>query len=193
MKKVKDNGQLPSQIANRKFTRSYAVPDAFFLGAKVMRRFSGKWFTGTVDELERDEGTKLWHVSYPDFDGEDLTRQELAVALAYHPLLNTEGDLDIPVVGTYVWFSQQSRPRLGQVTSIDPAVARPVVVQLYEPQRGSGPIYKARFRPARHEDTSKPVVSRITLHQIILSFPKLSSRGHLTPADRKKLQRSLAE
>ena len=48
-----------TQIVNRKMTRSFSVSDSFFLGAKVMKKFRGKWFQGTVDELENDEATKL--------------------------------------------------------------------------------------------------------------------------------------
>ena len=58
VKQVHEDGH-PSQIVNRKMTRSYRVPDSFFLGAKVMKKFRGKWFIGTVDELEVDEKTKL--------------------------------------------------------------------------------------------------------------------------------------
>ena len=35
----------------------------------------------SISELENDEGTKLWHVTYGDFDGEDLTREELVKVL----------------------------------------------------------------------------------------------------------------
>ena len=190
MKQVKTSGH-PSQIVNRKMTRSYRVPDSFFLGAKVMKKFRGKWFLGTVDELEADEGTKLWHVTYQDFDGEDLTKKEMAEVLAYHPLLNTTGDLSAPEVGTFAWFSQDNLPRLGQVTSIDPSVSRPVVVQIYEPRKDSVPIYSAKFRAAVVPGTAEPKLARITLHQILLKFENLSAKGFLAAADRKKLRRTL--
>ena len=189
---VKRQGYL-TQIVNLKLTRSYAVPDSFFLGAKVMKRFSGKWYLGTVDELERDENTKLWHVTYDDFDGEDLTREELAACLVFHPLLNTEGDMAIPKVGSLVWFSQQGQPRLGEVLNLDPAVSRPLVVHLYEPRKGSTPLHRAQFRPILDKDTAEPMVTRITLHQVIYNFEHLSATGFLLAKDRNKLHRSLSK
>ena len=145
----------------------------------------------TVDELEVDEKTKLWHVTYQDFDGEDMTKEELTQVLAYHPLLNTVGDLSAPEVGSFVWFSQDNLPRLGQVTSIDPTVSRPVVVQVYEPRKESGPVYSAKFRAACVPGTSDPKLARITLHQILLNFVSLSAKGFLMAADRQKLRRKL--
>ena len=192
MKEVKQSGFPSPEIVNRKMTRSFAVPDSFFLGVKVARKFNNKWFLGTVDELEVDEGTKLWHVAYEDFDGEDLSRGELAAAVLYHPLLNTEGDLEVPEVGTFVWFSQKNLPRLGQVTSIDPTVSRPVSVQLYEPRKEDAAIHLARFRPARDDESTGPVLAKITLHQILLRFKALTTRGFLCSKDREKLRRALS-
>ena len=89
-------------------------------------------------------------------DSEDLTRAELAILLVYHPLLNTEGDLDVPEIGSFVWFSQNSKPRLGKVMSLDPSVSRPVVLQVYEPRKSAAPLPRARFRPAMHADSAEP-------------------------------------
>ena len=158
----------------------------------MARKFDGKWFLGIVDELEVDEGTKLWHVSYEDFDGEDLSREELATSLLYHPLLNTEGDLAVPEVGTFVWFSQRNLPRLGQITAIDPTVSRPVSVQLYEPRSSDTAVHLARFRPARTEDTAEPAMAKITLHQILLRFNSLTTRGFLGTKERERLRKAMS-
>ena len=157
-----------------------------------MKKFGNQWFLGTVDELQDDEGTQLWHVTYQDFDGEDLTRAELTAVLAYHPLLNTEGDLEPPELGSFVWFSQSGHPRLGMVTTIDPTVSRPVIVQLHEPKKGSSPLYAARFRAATQEGNDEPQLARITLHQIMLKVKTLSARGYLTAADRNRLRQRLS-
>ena len=59
--------QLPSKVINRKMMSSYPVPSAFFLGARVLKEFGGKWYQGIVDDVSQDDRTTLWHVSYSDF------------------------------------------------------------------------------------------------------------------------------
>ena len=146
---------------------------------------------GTVDELEVDEGTKLWHVTYEDFDGEDLNRRELAAALLFHPLLNTEGDLQVPALDSLVWFSQDSQPRLGKVMEIDPTVSRPLTLHIYEPMKHSGGLHLARFRPCLEKDSQGPLVARITLHQVMLQLAGLTKTGCMQAADRLRLQKVL--
>ena len=156
-----------------------------------MRKFSGKWYTGTVDELEVDESTKLWHITYEDFDGEDLTRQELAAALLYHPLLNTMGDLQVSSVDSFVWYSQEGRPRLGKVLEIDSTVSRPLTIHVFEPMRNNGGLHLAKFRPCMDKDSQGPVVARITLHQVLIQLSGLTKLGYLPQADRLRLQKQL--
>ena len=83
------------------------MPDSFFLLTKVFKRFSGKWYVGTVTDMDIDEVEVLWRVVYEDFDSDQVTRKELASILIYHPLLNTSKDIKTPDVGSYVWFSQR--------------------------------------------------------------------------------------
>ena len=90
---TRKTGKLPSKVINRKMLSSFPMPLSFFLGAKVMRKFGKKWFTGTIDDVSQDEGTVLWHVSYPDFDGEEFDRQQLGSHIICHPLLNAATDL----------------------------------------------------------------------------------------------------
>lgn len=182
---------LPSEIVNLKMTRSFGVPHSFFLGAKVMRRFSGKWYVGTVTAVDADEGEVLWQVVYEDFDADQLTRRELAACLVYHPLLNTAGDLRTPAVGSMVWFSQDQMPVLGKVLTVDPTTPRPVVVQVYEPQTNVQRIQMARFRPAADSETGEPSLARLTLHQILINFQQLTSKGYLQQDDRRRLVRCL--
>ena len=91
-KAVKD-GSLPSRVINKKMMRSFRVPPSFFLGAKVLKPFGDKWYHGTVDQVHQDESVLCWHVTYSDFDGEDLEAAQLAKILIYHPLVDSTGDL----------------------------------------------------------------------------------------------------
>ena len=106
-KQLHSTKKLPGKVVNRKMTRSFPVPDSFFLGAKVLKKFSGKWYAGTVTDMEADEDEVLWRVVYEDFDSDQVTRKELASILVYHPLLSTSFDIKTPDVGSCVWFSQR--------------------------------------------------------------------------------------
>ena len=64
-------------IVNRKMTSLYPVPSSFFVRAKVKKKFGGRWCSGTVDWVDTDEGETLWHVTYDEFDEEQMTRAEL--------------------------------------------------------------------------------------------------------------------
>ena len=76
-------------------TSLYPVPISFFVGAKVQKKFGGKWCTDTVDWVDTDEGETLWHVTYDDFDEEQMTRTERSQAIVYHPLLDIASDLKV--------------------------------------------------------------------------------------------------
>ena len=51
--------KLQSTVVNIKMTRSFGVPDSFFIGARVAKRFSGKWYLGKVTGVEADESETL--------------------------------------------------------------------------------------------------------------------------------------
>ena len=107
------------------------------MGAKARRQFRQGIYTGTVTHILDDEGECLWHVVYKDFDSEDLNFNELVDAVYYHPLLDTTHDLVLPEIGAFVWYSEKQRPRLGQVTGLDPTLPRPVTVRIFEPRGGA--------------------------------------------------------
>ena len=115
--------------------KPFPVPDSFFLGAKVCRRFHDKWVVGTVTEVDDDDGERIWHVVYSDFDEEDLNRGELAKVLFYHPGMGVAEEVTIPAVGTWVWFAWDQQPCLGRVEAVDPSVPRPLQVRCYVPYR----------------------------------------------------------
>ena len=132
----------------------YPSSAAFFIGSKVRRQFRQGVFTGSVTHVIDDEGESLWHVVYPDYDSEDLNFDELVDAVYYHPLLDTTYDLQLPQVGHFVWFVERQRPRLGQVTGLDPTLPRPITVRLFEPRGGATSLAAASFRPTPPADDS---------------------------------------
>lgn len=115
----------------------------------------------------------------------------LAEVIRYHPLLDASGDLHVPEIGSFIWYSVKQQPRLGQVVSVDPTVPRPLVVEVFEPQSNSVSLPRAKFRRAQDVDTGNPKVDHITLHQVRMSFDKLTTRGFLSTKDRMRLQTSL--
>ena len=141
--------------------------------------------------MDTDEGETLWHVTYQDFDEEQMTLEELSQVIRHHPMLDSSSDVKVPKVGEYVWYAVKQQPRLGRVVAVDPTVPRPIVVEVYEPQANATSLPRARFRRAIDEDSGDPRVDHITLHQIQLCFPTLTSRGLLTSQDRKRLQKCL--
>ena len=72
---------MSDKFSNRKMTRSFPVPASFFLGAKVLKRFSGKWYADTVTDMDADEGEVLWGMVYEDFDSEQVSRKDMASTL----------------------------------------------------------------------------------------------------------------
>ena len=143
-----------------------------------------------------DEGECLWHVVYRDFDSEDLVFNEVVDAVYYHPLLDTTHDLLLPEIGSFVWYSELQRPRLGQVTGLDPTLSRPVTVRVFEPKGGSLSLVHASFlpRPPAEDDKDKVgCFQQLHLSQIRSSFSALTKKGKLPPRARAHLQACLRQ
>ena len=141
-----------------------------------------------------DEGERLWHVVHSDFDSEDLNYNELLDAVYYHPLLDTTHDLTLPEIGSFVWFSEQQQPRLGQVTGLDPTLPRPVTIRMFSPRRGASSLPLATFRPKPPADDSGDEVGcyqQLHLSQIRSSFPALTPSGKLPSKARRQLKAAL--
>ena len=131
---------------------------------------------------------------YKDFDSEDLNFNELVDAVYYHPLLDTTHDLVIPEIGAFVWFSERQRPRLGQVTGLDPTLPRPVTVRIFEPRGGATSLVMAKFKPKPPADEDRDQVGcfqQLHLSQVRLSFPALSPDGGLPPRAKAGLKACL--
>ena len=191
---VSKKGRAGSYPATERINRKMMVPfpasPAFFIGAHVRRKFRQGIYVGTVTHVIDDEGECLWHAVYQDFDSEDLSFNELVDAVFYHPLLDTTHDLVLPEVGTFVWFSEQQRPRLGQVTGLDPTLPRPVTIRVFVPKVGAASLPMTVFRPKPPTDDSGDDVGcfqQLHLSQIRSSFPALTSGGRLPAKARKHL------
>ena len=58
------------------------------------------------------------------------------------------GDLHIPAVESFVWFTKDNVSVMGKVLSVDVTLSRPVTVHLFQPARGSRNVVMAKFRPS---------------------------------------------
>ena len=187
MNSVRKEGGLSSRRVSNKLVSSYPVPDGFFVGSLLCRRFGSRWFLGVVDQTFKDEGSSVWKVTYSDFDSEKVDRQKLTSILLYHPLLDTCGDLLVPEVDYYVWFSENQQPQLGRVKEVDPSVSRPVTVHLFSPHPGAPDITRARFYPSMDQESNQSLLKQLIILQVILRVPSLMVWGHLYTQDRKDL------
>ena len=184
----------PTVRINRKFMVPFPSSANFFIGAKVRRQFAQGIYVGTITHVLEDEGESLWHAVYEDFDSEDLVFNELIDAVYYHPLLDTSHDLVLPTVGAFVWYSEDQRPRLGQVTGLDPTLSRPVTIRVFEPRTGAKSLSTASFRPRPPADDSRDEVGcyqQLHLSQIRSSFPALTRQGRLPYKARRHLEACL--
>ena len=76
-------GGLSSRRVNNKLVSSYPVPESFFVGTHVCKKFGSKWFLGVVDQTYKDEDNAVWKVTYSDFDSEEVDRQKLSSMLVH--------------------------------------------------------------------------------------------------------------
>ena len=168
----------------------FPASPSFFIGAKARRRFAQGIYVGTVTHVIDDEGECLWHVVYQDFDSEDLNFNELIDAVFYHPLLDTAHDLCLPRVGEFVWYSEAQRPRLGQVTGLDPTLPRPITVREFVPKQGAPSLPQASFRPRPPAEGALDEVGcfrQLHLSQVRSTFPSLLKNGTLPKDARRHL------
>ena len=170
--------------------RPYPVPPSYMLGAMVCKKFGNKWFKGTVDQVHQDEDSLCWHVTYSDFDEEDLEAEQLAAVILYHPLVDHAGDVQVPEVNTLVWFAKDNMPVLGKVVAVDATLPRPLSVQLMRPSGGTKHITAARFSPAQDED-GHPIMVQLTVQQVVLKVQSLTKGGYLQAQDRRRFAKFL--
>ena len=140
-----------------------------------------------VDRVHQDEDKVCWHVTYSDFDEEDLEAAQLAEVLLYHPLMDHAGDVAVPRQDSFVWFARNNLPVLGKVLAVDPTISRQVSVQLYQPAAGSKNVVTARYVPVSNGD-GQPEVMQLTVQQVVLGVDVLTKGGYLRTNDRRRLQ-----
>ena len=173
--------------------RPHPVPSSFFIGAKVCRSIQGKWYTGTVVDTRVDEGETLWHIVYPDFDTEDLNKEELTDSLVYHPSLGKAREVQLPEPGQLVCFIRDQAPCVGSVQSVDHTLPRPITVRVYTALRSGRAFVKQQFAPAVSVEDEKPLMQQLAAHQVMLHLQPLSARGFLSVRDRRRLTKHLTQ
>ena len=92
--------------------------------------------------------------------------------------------------GSFVWFTQDHQPCLGQVLSVDPTVPRPLLVKIYSPQASAVSLARVKYKAVLDEE-GEPQVQQITVHQVRIRFKELSKRGFLPAKTRGQLRRCL--
>ena len=170
-------------------------PSGFWLGCRVLRKFGSDWYQGTVDDISVDEGQTYFHVTFEDFDEQELDMGEVWDSVIYHPELEGgDGDLgpaEYPEVGSTVLFAANQQPCLGKVVEVQPYAQRQVVVQLWTPARRSKDFISSKFRSAASDGEISQ--RALTVSQLRLSKISLSESGNLSPASRKDVAKMLKE
>ena len=114
----------------------------------------------------------------------------MAKILIYHPLVDSTGDLLVPVIGDLVWFSHDNLPVMGKVLAVDTTLPRTIMVQLLTPTKGSTRVVDAVFTPTV-DDQNQPVVMQLTVQQVVMTVSDLTPGGRLRAADKRRLNEFL--
>ena len=184
-------GQYPKavEVNLSKVKLHSSPPSGFWLGCRVLRQFNKQWFQGSVDDISVDEGQTYFHVTFEDFDEQELDLGEVWDSVIYHPEMETNQDAltttDLPDINTVVLFPSNYKPCLGRVVEVQPHAIRPVVVQLYRPARMSKDFVSAKFVAAAPDGEVEQ--RALTIPQVWISNLSLSEAGYLEPESRKKV------
>ena len=166
-------GQRPKAISvNRSKMKSADKPPCgFWIGSRILRTFNGKVFSGIIDQVEEDDGKRFFHVSYDDFDEEELDFGELIDSVYYHPELDAANAVlsadTLPKEGTFVLFAADYEPRVGKVIELRPDDRKQIVIQMWRPKRprrGRAELSTAQY--ATRDSDSDPDRRSITLAQV---------------------------
>ena len=158
---------------------------SFWIGCRVLSEFNAIQYVGTVDDVEVDGTQTLFHVCYEDFGEEELDLVQVQERVIYHPALDSlvESVFSLPGAGTFILFSHQQQPRLGQVKEVRDQDRHQLVVHLWKPHRKSRDFVSARFRPASSE--GDPTLVAVTLSRVRARNLEMSDRGYLSASSRK--------
>ena len=147
-------------VVNISKVRTHGKPPAgFWIGCRVLREFDGKTYVGIIDDISTDEGQVFFHVSYDDFDEEELDLGEVIDAVIYHPELDVaRHGLSSPVLpteGSFLLYAADYQPRVGRVLEVHPTINKSVVVQVWrpkQPRNGVADIANARYKTLDSEE-----------------------------------------
>lgn len=149
------DGQSPKDmVVNISKVRSHGKPPSgFWIGCRVLRTFDGKPYVGTIDEISTDEGQVFFHVTYEDFDEEEIDQGEVVEHVCYHPELDAArhglSSNPLPTEGSIVLYASNYQPRVGKVLEVHPSLSKSVVVQVWKPKQprhGHPDLANARYR-----------------------------------------------
>ena len=185
---------VPLQTTNRKNIRiACDRPVDFWIGARVRKRFSGRWFQGTVVAVTSDEGETLYRVVYDDCDQEDLDKGQLWDSVIFHPrMCEIEAPSQRwPRIHSVVVFAHHQQPRLGKITHVDEEAQRPITIQLWKPHKDRSNLYQARYKPSSMNHEADLI--QLQLDQIKLQDLEFDAEGKLKPSDQRRFQRYLAK
>ena len=140
-----------------------------------------------------DEGQQFFHVTFDDFDEQELDLGEVWDSVIFHPELevNAEGLAPpvFPEIGSVVLFAANYQPCLGEVVEVQPHSQKPVVVNKYRPTRSSRDFLSAKFTPALAD--GDPEQRALTIPQIKVSGMRFDDAGYLDTPSRKRLSMTL--
>ena len=169
-------------------------PSGFWLGCRVLRKFDKQWFQGAVDDITVDEGQTYFHVTFEDFDEQELDLGEVLDSVVFHPEMEVSEDaltaVNLPDLDSVILFPSNYKPCLGRVVEIQPHAVRPVVVQLLRPSRMSKDFVSAKFVPAAPDGEVER--RALTIPQVRIRDLVVSEAGYLDSRSRKKVGKLLA-
>ena len=152
----RDNQSPKDMVVNISKVRSHGKPPSgFWIGCRVLREFEGKTYVGTIDDVSTDEGLTYFHVTYEDFDKEEIDLGEVIDSVVYHPELDvaTRGLSSAPMPSecSMVLYASNYQPRVGvgKVLEVHPFLTKSVVVQVWkprQPRRGLPDLANSRYR-----------------------------------------------
>ena len=130
---------------------------------------------------------------YPDFDTEDLNRDELTDSIVHHPSLGQAPEIKLPEPWQLVCFIRDQAPCVGSVQSVDHTLPRQITVRVYTALRAGREFIRQQFAPAVSVEDEEPIIQQLAAHQVLLFLQPLSVRGFLSNKDRRRLIRMLSQ
>ena len=142
-----------------------------------------------------DEEQRYFHVTFGDFDEQELDLGEVWESVYYHPELDKDEEElsapEFPKVGSMILFAAQQRPRIGKVVEIQPNALRSVVVHMWKHYRASKDFVSAKFKPAESE--GEPDQRAITVTQVKMPGIVMTDSNYMAARSRKQASKILKQ